>query len=367
MKEKYGLVVEGGVGDHILATPMIRSFRNKHSNAEIGVISTHSRVFQNNPRADLFYDASEPMDFWHRFVRGNEENCFRPNIYEKNRMNQKKAMRKAICECYNIEDDNGPLELFTTPQEDGAVDQFLSQFKLPVVVLHGCGGRVRFANTKRTHNKDYPIDYMVEIIKNLMQRFQFVQMGIDGEPKIEGIPLFWNTTIGEAFALAKKCYTFIAIDSFFAHAAAAFNKKGIVLWGSTSVKAYGHDIHENITGYEGCQDKEFYAIKSDTYGCGRPDGVFFDIVPGSYLSAENTPNKRMGQLWQCPHISCMKSITPDKVINALMDLSKEIDRKEIENELKSKLPKPKTKKINRRKKINKRKEIKEEYNAINAN
>lgn len=321
MTKKIALVIEGGVGDHILSTVALRQLREKNKDADIGVIATHPRTLLYNPNITKLYDAGEPMDFYERYIKLNDpKNCFRPNVYERFRMNQETPIIDSLCSIFKVENDNKPPEVFITDQEEGSVKHFLSQFRSPVIPIHLTGSSLKFNNTKRTQNKDYPLELMEQVIKKLMYKYQFVQIGINDEPRFNWVPSFWNTTTGEAFALAKLCHSFISIDSFFPHAAAVFNNPGVVLFGSTSKKAYGHKIHCNLDGYEGCTDKDQY--KKPFLGCGRPDGVFFDIEPCNYLNTNDTPTGRVGHLWQCKYVSCMKSISPDLIVENLEKICK---------------------------------------------
>lgn len=72
-----------------------------------------------------------------------------------------------------------------------------------------------------------------------------IQVGLEGEHKL--VPDFkQNLSINNLCELLQECRTFITVDSFFQHLAWDQEKSGIVIWGQSNPKIYGHDIHTNI-------------------------------------------------------------------------------------------------------------------------
>jgi ADP-heptose:LPS heptosyltransferase len=92
--------------------------------------------------------------------------------------------------------------------------------------------------------KDAFPGHLIIIFSHSNERLEFI-----GETKIndeKGFPLF--ETREDFMILAKYCSFFICIDSSLHHIASnnQFNKKGIILWGTTSPNRYGYEKNINI-------------------------------------------------------------------------------------------------------------------------
>lgn len=72
-----------------------------------------------------------------------------------------------------------------------------------------------------------------------------VQIGVTGEKQLVS-DFRPNLSMNQLISLLDECRTFITIDSFFQHLAWDQNKPGIVIWGQSNPKIYGHDIHTNL-------------------------------------------------------------------------------------------------------------------------
>ncbi len=72
-----------------------------------------------------------------------------------------------------------------------------------------------------------------------------VQIGVTGEKQLVS-DFRLNLSMNQLISLLDECRTFITIDSFFQHLAWDQNKPGIVIWGQSNPKIYGHDIHTNL-------------------------------------------------------------------------------------------------------------------------
>lgn len=102
----------------------------------------------------------------------------------------------------------------------------------------------RSLNNGKRNPKDYP--YWEEVIFAIQSdKQQIIQIG---EPK--ETPLVGNIVtipLKEIKKLVRECDTWISVDSFFQHLAWREGKRGIVLFGPSDPKIFGHS--ENINLY----------------------------------------------------------------------------------------------------------------------
>jgi len=313
MSNKFCICTDFGVGDCIITTSGIRTLKKTNPDTTIYVASVYPFVYENNPHIEQVYQLGHPsvQEFYLNHVRECGFNrVINMKWYERNYHTKYDGpMSKAACELLGVPFDEDKPELFLTEEEKRFARSFLKSFKKPIVLIQGFGSNVRGAGTQMTNVKDWVMDGWVDLVKRGKHIFDFVQVGGDGEPKIDGVDMnvCGQMSWRQSFALINECFSFVAIDSFLQHAALAFGKKGIVLFGRSNPIILGHEFHINISVPESCPD--IY--------CGRPEGGFGDM------------EVRNGQFthWTCPHVNCMKAITSDMVLDELFALKKEEDNK----------------------------------------
>lgn len=97
--------------------------------------------------------------------------------------------------------------------------------------------------SKKPNPKSPPIQWWKQLISLIKE--PIVQVGIKSEIQLV-FDFRKDLSIVHLRELLTECRTFITIDSFFQHLAWDQNKPGIVIWGQSNPKIYGHDIHTNL-------------------------------------------------------------------------------------------------------------------------
>lgn len=93
----------------------------------------------------------------------------------------------------------------------------------------------------KNNPKNYP--YWKEIIALIDE--PIVQVGVEGEEQLVS-DFRKNLSLEELAELVKECRTWISVDSFFQHFCWDLNKPGIVIWGQSDPKIFGHPENINI-------------------------------------------------------------------------------------------------------------------------
>lgn len=93
----------------------------------------------------------------------------------------------------------------------------------------------------KNNPKNYP--YWKEIIAVIDE--PIVQVGIEGEEQLVE-DFRKNLSLEELAALVQECKTWISVDSFFQHFCWDLGKPGIVIWGQSDPKIFGHPENINI-------------------------------------------------------------------------------------------------------------------------
>jgi len=62
------LFCQGGAGDVLAHTPMIRGMRNEYPDDLIIVLSTYKQLLEHNPNIDILFPLNDIQDFYSEFV-----------------------------------------------------------------------------------------------------------------------------------------------------------------------------------------------------------------------------------------------------------------------------------------------------------
>jgi len=301
------LMLEGGIGDHLLATPLLRGLRKKYPTDQwyLIMIAMYHEVFGYedpktkdgntlicmNPYIDKLYSMRLPSRFYMEWAR-NADVIYRlnPYILSPQRLGSN-HFAETWCTIHEVKMDALVLDYYITEHEDLMARRLYEMLVNPVIVIQPFGAYDPIDHIKATENKDWCDDRWEFIIQLLLNRgYDIIQVGKIGERVFNGVLSFvGHANIRETAAIMKYAEYFISIDSFVMHMAKALNKIGIVLWGRTNPFRVGYMENYNIFKLHSCPE----------IFCGRPEGALFDMA---FDQPYFTP-------WQCPHRDCMKAIT----------------------------------------------------------
>jgi ADP-heptose:LPS heptosyltransferase len=129
------------------------------------------------------------------------------------------------------------IQVYLTEDEEKKGRLALAGYKNPIVIH----------NTSETsENKHWPLANWEQLVRE-MPEYTFVQLGLSGDMKVNGaIDLRGKTSFREALAILKSSMSFVGVDSSFAHATNAFDVPGVILFGATTPKVWGHGNNVNL-------------------------------------------------------------------------------------------------------------------------
>jgi hypothetical protein len=296
-KEKIILFVQGGAGDVLSHTPMIRYFRNKYPDDYIIVLSTYSQLLEHNPNIDKLLPLKEPKDFYSEYVLNQNIRFFKKHFVYDGIMDEPaqgcKCLPEFICKMYDAEYDEKPLDYVITDYERRAAETFINQYKplnMPIVLLHCTGAIPSDGAFNKTNNlKDLNIGLMTQLVQKYKDKILFIHIGLEGEPKVEGAIDALGMQMREAIALIPLANSYIFIESLFAHCSNALGTSGIVVFQNMSSDFFGYPNNHNVSWSGGCK----------LWPCNRPVGALLDLIPGY-----KNPKTRQPLLWECADQLC---------------------------------------------------------------
>jgi len=317
------------LGDVLLTTPIIRTFRTHFPNAEIHFLTKKqfAPLMENNPHIDtlICFDA-ENESMLQLIIRLQKEHYthiidlhdklrsalikrFVPGkvfTYKKKHNYRKKLLKDhdlkpisstvdlyaSVLENFDLSLDEKKLDFFLPENEKAIAASFLSSNKKRIVTI---------SPGTSWHTKQYPAEYYKKLIRNLLDNYdvKVVLIGTEQEKNLTTelaalsenkiLNLGGRTTLIESAVIIKHSYLFISGDCGPMHIAAAFEIPQIAIFGPTHPKLGFAPLNPNA---------EVLTLDLDCSPC--------------TLHGNN----------RCPesHFKCMMDLSPDMVLDQVDNL-----------------------------------------------
>ena len=303
MSKEYAVVfMEGGLGKIVAATAAIRCLKKAYPDKKIVTVSGYPEVFDRNPHVYRTFRFNENKYLFEEYVKQGtifERDPYHLDSYRFDEV----SLVQAYCDAWGVEFDGSIVpELYLDAALDTITAKQMSdlrqQAKLPVLVVQYMGRSFKDQQSNvflPSGRENIPL--YEKVMQELCEKFVLVLMKLPDEP---GVTVPKNVVTQKDpvhfvrwFGYIKNADGFLGVDSCGHHIAAAFRKPAVVCWGRTSHKNLGYRFHTNILGE--CEE--------------RPCNGFMKVpAPG----------------WKCSHdFKCMKSITPEKVTSAVLNMFKQ--------------------------------------------
>ena len=296
-------IVEGGIGKNISATAVVRAIKKAYPDKKIIVVAGCPEVFFYNPNVYRTFNFGNPLYFYDDFIN-DETIILKSEPYlDYAYINKQKHVVESWCDQLDIPCDGIEPDLYFLDNElemaKFYVEKTQENAKKEMILLQWIGGKVPEdksndklkASLMTMFRRALPLSEVEKVVDYLKDKYVIGNVGHNNFPELKNTNLVFFP-IRSTLALLPYVKTFIGIDSFLQHAAAAkqINKKGIVLWGGTSPKCLGYSEHINIT-------KEVCS----TPFCHRPNSYLFDAQAN-------------GSIWSCIHNEKCLKYSSDEII-----------------------------------------------------
>lgn len=245
MRNKIFINAWGGLGDVVLSTPVFKQLKQDNPSTEIVAISRSKErldILRGNP----YIDRLMLFSFWNKlWIRLGLLKVVDIQYGELNpSYSYKKKAPEIIAEMVGVTLRDTSLQLYITEKEDHMAKEFLSSYKLPILI---------HITSNTTENQMWPVENWNELVAS-MPDCTFLQMGASNEARIDNtIDLRGKTNVRESMALVKHARSFVGVVSFLSHVTGAFGTKSVILFGGVSAAAvWSHDCNINIVKFLPC-------------------------------------------------------------------------------------------------------------------
>lgn len=263
-------MVDAGLGDVILHTPFFKNYYLQ-KNEKINVFTkyeTHFDVLYNNPYINLYLityikgEKNMNINVLKTSINAKKiENEFvlenyhygelRPSIFLK-----KKAYDIISNNVFKIVNNVFDLEIFLENDEILNGKKILSEYEFPICINPSSAIKIK----EWSH-------YKWEKIIKLYPQKTFIQLGLNKEKYINGaIDFRGKYSLREQLSILYNSKIYIGLDSFWNHAAKAFNIKSVILFGPSDPKVWGYDENINIYKKTRCSPCIDWLIEECPYG-----------------------------------------------------------------------------------------------------
>jgi ADP-heptose:LPS heptosyltransferase len=236
------IVSWGGLGDALLATPLFRAIKEQQPGARTIVYcseDSHYEIYLHNPyidrlkkpgrlsRTELFLLTKFRLAKLHMPHYG----WLRPSLfYSKN-------ATEIIAEMFRVTLEHKQLMIFLTKEEEEIGKHLVSQHAAPIAI---------HVTSNFTRNQHWPTALWAELVHRNPQ-YSFLQLGLPAEELIPGVvDLRGKIPLRIALAVLKQVRAFVGVVSAFAHATNAFETPGVVFYGPSTPRVWGHSNNYNL-------------------------------------------------------------------------------------------------------------------------
>lgn len=254
------MVINGGLGDHLLMTPLIRFFKKTVSYQHICCVvhRNSAEIFDRNP----YIDQLIPCEGNDLFLWGLPENGFDvfcpyvavediQHVHDIRDIKSahifsfslgKESVLRQVCRHYGIPLEDESLDMHTAPEDEEWAEEFTASYP---------GETFIYLNVPSfLAGKNYPLSLWQEVVDLLVEEYGdaliILEFPRPGEQLRGTQPLPFVPGLRRTAALFKHMSCVVTVDSFPGHLAAAVGTPAVVLFGPTNPLVFGHQQNTNI-------------------------------------------------------------------------------------------------------------------------
>ena len=237
-KNTYRIIAWGRYGDMVMSTALFKEIKEQQPGARIKLYLPRlisRQIFEHNPYIDSIHVIEDRFLFFFLLSKFRKTYHISSGQLIHSIFGDRTTV-EIMGEIVGIRLKEKKANIFLTKKEDLDAKTFLAQYKNPICIQTATRGVNKFW-----------FKHKWEDLIRQMQDYTFIQLGFSGEEEIEGaVNLLGKTSFRESMALLKHSLSFVGVDSALSHVTNAFDIPGVILFGSTTPKIWGHLNNINL-------------------------------------------------------------------------------------------------------------------------
>lgn len=310
MKPGIHLSLGHGIGDGIMATPMLHQLRRRHPDRNISVFAPWAEaVLRGNPDVDAL--ATHPLDE-QRTIRLEE------SVYNvASASSETSHLIDVYCNMFGLPtpEDRKP-RLYLT--DDELAKELPPTLRTgPYVVIAPWSSARTFDLFGPSGNKNWPLGNWSPVVAWAHEKgAKVVQFrASDDEPCVAGVDVdMVGLPLREVFRYIAAAALIISVDTMAHHVAAAFDVPTVVMWGRSMPRLFGYELPTVVNIKGECPGLPAPSTKEGRHGNASVSATRHrPCINNDQWSMDREP-------CPIPGHPCMSEITPEMVVNAAQSL-----------------------------------------------
>lgn len=219
------IYIDGGLGDHVCALPLLREFSKIYCNntTEYMICCRYNEFYQG------VKNISQQFLDWNHPLFGGAVNC-NWALYAQGSEHNAPTLKDAYCNLYGLEYKGEKTFSYVKEQT-----QFNFTPEKKYVIIAPSAARINDISSNKNWNA---VDWMNVVYYLQKLGYNVVQLYKNGDEVIPNTQLVNNPSIEETYVYITQCSFWIAIDSFIHHFATSIGKRGVCITPQNNQHAY---------------------------------------------------------------------------------------------------------------------------------
>ena len=258
--------IEGGVGKHIAASAVLKTYHNANPSTKIIVSCAYPEIFYNNPIIEKSLKLGSNQYFYKDYIYKKDVEIYAQEPYKQtSHITKKKHLVQTWCDMIGVEYNNETPQIYLNSREI-EVSRNLIKFEddKPILIFQPFGGPGSpHQQLPYSWARDIHPNIAQNLINILSETYNIVHICYDNHPVLDNcLRLDQHVSKKTLISLLLLSQKRLLIDSCLQHASAALGLPSTVVWNVTKPEIFGYSLHNNISpeiSYpEGCANSYMY-------------------------------------------------------------------------------------------------------------
>jgi len=263
-KQTFIFNIAGGLGKNIMATAVVASIKKHHPESDIIVTSPWQVVWLNNPHVSKSLSLEEVPNFYEEYLKDKNCTMLRLEPYSaQDYFFRRKNLIEVWCDLCKVPYDGELPQLYFTDKEMEIIKEKIfadPEDKRPLFFIQPSGGPSN-QQYPISWARDLPISIAEEVVAAMNEKgYRTIHLRRADQIALAGTEWI-SFNLREAMGAVKFSDKRLFVDSFGAHAAAAWKLPSVVPWIVNSPTVFGYEMHTNIFPIA----KEVFRHRIDSY------------------------------------------------------------------------------------------------------